>query len=289
MIILENEYLKASFALKGAELQSLINKENDVNYLWSGDPAIWAKFSPVLFPVVGGLKDDTYYFEQTAYHLPRHGFAREMDFEAIQVSDTELVLKLHHNADTLKKYPFEFLLQLRYCLKGPALSCTYEVSNPSSDRPLLFSLGAHPAFSVPLKNNLLYGDYFLEFNNDQALLYHKISDNLIEEETVKLPLTDGRLHLKHELFYNDALVMKSLKSNCISIRTEKDQSGIHFKFKDFPFFGIWAAKNANFVCLEPWCGIADGIRHQQDLTTKEGIVRLAPLDRWTRSWEVTCF
>lgn len=289
MIFLENKYLKASFATKGAELQHLINKETKVNYLWNGDPGYWGKFSPILFPIVGALKNNTYDFEGQCYQLPRHGFARDNNFAPFVISDTEIVFKLTHNEETLKHYPFEFILQLRYRLLDSTLSCAYEVINPSDSRSILFSIGAHPAFAVPLTSDIQYTDCFLEFNNDHNITYHKITKDLIADETIEIELQNGILPLKHELFYDDALVFKSLKSDCISIRNHKDAQGLHFKFKDFPFFGIWAAKDANFVCLEPWCGIADGINHQQDLSKKEGIIELAPLENWSRSWEIDCF
>lgn len=289
MIFLENEHLKVSFSNKGAELQSLINKKSGVNYVWNGDANYWAKFSPVLFPIVGALKNNTYYFEDKVYELPRHGFARDHNFDTFLISDTEVIFKLSHNEETLKNYPFQFVLQLRYTLKESSLSCSYEVTNPSDSNYLYFSIGAHPAFAVPLTKQLLYTDYFLRFNKDHTLSRYKISENLIGDETIEIDLNDGKLPLTHELFYDDALVFKSLKSDCISICSEKDTHGLHFKFNNFPFFGIWAAKDANFVCLEPWCGIADTVGHQQDLKTKEGIIQLTPQQTWERSWEIDCF
>ncbi|TCC99238.1 aldose 1-epimerase family protein [Pedobacter hiemivivus] len=288
MIFLENEHLTASFANKGAELQYLKSKKYNIDYLWNGNPTNWGKFSPILFPIVGSLKNNTYYFENKGYKLSRHGFARDYDFEAIMRSNTEVVFTLTHNAETLKVYPFRFVLHLRYTLTELGLSCTYEVTNPADDL-LLFSIGAHPAFKVPIQDDVQYTDYFLKFNKDQILAYHKISEDLIANETVEIELKDGKLPLQHELFYEDALVFKSLKSDCISIACDKNPHGLHFKFKDFPFFGIWAAKNADFVCLEPWCGIADGVDHQQNLEEKEGIVSLAPGKTWSRSWEIECF
>lgn len=288
MIFLENEHLIASFATKGAELQSLKSKKHNIDYLWSGNPTYWGKFSPVLFPIVGALKNSTYYFENKEYKLPRHGFARDYDFECLQRNHTEVVFILTHNDETLKVYPFRFVLSLRYTLSETGLSCTYEVTNPANNL-LLFSIGAHPAFKVPIQEDVQYTDYFLKFNNDQVLTYHKISEDLIANETVEIELKDGKLPLQHELFYEDALVFKSLKSDCISIACDKNPYGLHFKFKDFPFFGIWAAKNADFVCLEPWCGIADGVDHQQNLGEKEGIISLAPDKTWSRTWEIECF
>lgn len=288
MIFLENEHIKASFAKKGAELQSVINKKNDMDYLWNGNPAYWGKFSPVLFPIVGALKDNTYYYENKEYKLSRHGFARDHEFQVDQQGMDEVIFTLSHNEETLKIYPFQFILQLRYKLSGSGLSCTYQVSNPDH-QPLLFSIGAHPAFNVPLENGLEYTDYFLEFNKDNFLSYHKIDNDLIASETVEVELKDNKLPLKHALFYEDALVFKSLKSDCISIRSHKSPNGLHFRFKDFPFFGIWAAKDADFLCLEPWCGIADGLDHTQKLEEKEGIVRLASGETWNRTWEIACF
>ncbi len=123
-------------------------------------------------------------------------------------------------------------------------------------------------------------DYFLQFSADTELTYHEIDDNLISSKTVTLKLDDRKLFLKHKLFYNDALVIKNLKSTSISLMNTKNYNGINFKFENFPYFGIWAAKDANFICLEPWCGIADSIHHNQQLKDKEGIITLAPNAEW---------
>lgn len=288
MIFLENEYLKASFAIKGAELQSLKNKNNHTEYLWSGNPHYWGKFSPVLFPIVGGLKQNTYYYKNKAYHLPRHGFARDKNFEPDQISSTTLVFSLKHDEETLKVYPFPFELQLRYTLTGATLSCSYTVSNPAEDN-LLFSVGAHPAFATEVNADVAYTDYFLQFNKEEILTYHKIREDLVDNLTATIALSDRKLPLTHELFYQDALILKTLKGDCISLRNHKNTTGIHFSFKNFPFFGIWAAKDADFVCLEPWQGIADGIDHNQHLEHKEGIIVLPPGKQWTGSWAVECF
>lgn len=288
MIILENNHFKASFAKKGAELQSILNKNNNLDYLWNGDPAYWGKFSPVLFPIVGALKDDTYHYQNKEYTLPRHGFARDYEFQANQVDNEEVIFTLTQNEETLKVYPFQFILQLQYKLTESGLSCTYHVINPH-DHTMLFSIGAHPAFKVPLDSALDYSDYFLEFNKDTMLPCHKINNNLIANETFRVELDNQRLNLSHDLFYNDALVIKALKSDCIAIRSDSSPNGLHFKFQDFPFFGIWAAKDANFLCLEPWCGIADGKDHSKELEEKEGIIHLGSTETWTRTWEVECF
>lgn len=292
MISLENNKIKATFKIKGAELQSLESKITGLNYLWKGDPEFWGKHSPILFPIVGALKSNQYAYEGNRYELSRHGFARDMEFKAKQISETEALFSLRDTEKTLSIYPFKFSLGIRYTLQQHSLICSYEVSNPESDTTstnLLFSIGGHPAFAVPLIESEKYDNYYLEFNNDDTLCYHKIQNDLIAHETANIELEDKKLSLKHELFYNDALVFKSLKSNKISIRSKGNSHGLNFRFDNFPFFGIWAAKDADFVCLEPWCGIADGVDHDQELSNKEGIISLPAGQSWNRTWEVELF
>jgi galactose mutarotase-like enzyme len=288
MIILENDLLEVGFALKGAELQTLKSKTSGMEYIWDGNPKDWAKHSPILFPIVGALKGNAYIFGGNEYKLSRHGFARDWIFELELQSKDELAFSLVSNEDTVKIYPFEFKLVLRYTLKSHGLSCNYEVTN-TGNTDLLFSIGGHPAFATPVGNGLTYEDYYLRFNQDEELLYHKIKDNLISDEVVSLPLEDKTLPLIHELFYEDALVFKHLSSNKITLQNKVNSHGLHFTFEGFPYFGIWSAKDANFVCLEPWAGIADGVNHDQQLANKEGIVILTPTETWSRAWQIDIF
>lgn len=288
MITLKNETLTASIATKGAELQQLIHQHTGINYLWSGNAQYWGKFSPVLFPIVGGLKNDTYLYNGKAYQLSRHGFARDKEFTAEQLNDTEAVFTLREDDETKKVYPFAFVLKLHYRLNESSLYCMYEVYNPAKE-VLLFSAGAHPAFAVPLVKELSYTDYYLAFNQQEALQRWKLLNGLIDTKAEPVITTNNRLRLHPDLFYEDAIVLKQLKSNCITLASEKNKHGLSFYFNDFPFFGIWAAKDAPFVCLEPWCGIADSVNHNQQLPDKEGINRLPPGEKFTRTWSVNCF
>jgi galactose mutarotase-like enzyme len=288
MIFLENEHLTVSIAKKGAEIQKIQSKTTQLSYLWNGDATYWGKFSPILFPIVGALKGGYYLYNGQKYQLPRHGFARDHEFSVNQISQTEVAFKLEQSEETIKVYPFRFQLELIYQLSGHSLTCKYQVTNPDN-QDLLFSIGGHPAFAAPMQGDIAYTDCYLQFNKDSTVNYHKIAGDLIANETETIKLSKQQLPLAHELFFDDALVFKSLKSDKISIRNSKNEHGLDFSFKDFPFFGIWAAKNANFVCLEPWCGIADGIDHNQELEDKEGIVKLAGHQQWTREWALTCY
>lgn len=285
---LRNGFIQAEVNAKGAELRSLKRLQDGHEYMWNADPAYWAKTSPVLFPIVGALKDDTYAYGDQMYQLPRHGFARDQLFEVTQPADNEAVFVLKDTEETRLRYPFRFQLSLRYTLVDYTLRCTYEVHNPDNTDPLLFSIGGHPAFAAGLSaKEPVYRDHYLEFPEDDVLHCHVIDQNLISDRVEVIVLDHHRLPLRHELFYNDALVLKSLNSKTIILRNKVNDRGVNFKREGFPYFGIWAAKHANFVCLEPWCGIADAANHTQRLEDKEGIQYLGAGEKWTRSWEVT--
>ena len=286
MIQIENDHLVVRINEKGAELQSV--QLNALEYLWQADPNYWGKHAPVLFPIIGELKDGKYIFENKEYHLPRHGFARDKMFEATQTSSSSAIFTLHNNADTLAVYPFQFIFQVQYEIKEYTLYCSYIVQN-INDGDLYFSVGGHPAFRVPLNEKLQYEDYTLAFNKDTSLKRFLLNNGLTDDKTEIVVLDDKKLHLKSSLFYDDAIVLKHISSDQIKLYSDKDPHGLTFRFEGFPYFGIWAAKDAPFVCLEPWCGIADNIHHDYQLKNKEGINQLAAGAKWKRTWSVELF
>jgi galactose mutarotase-like enzyme len=290
-ITLENEQIRAVIETIGAELQELKSLGNGISYLWSGDPAYWGKFSPILFPIVGTLKENTYYFNNHPYSLPRHGFARERNFECIQQTADSASFLLTDDASTKEVFPFDFQLVIRYTLLNNLLSCAYMVTNPGKE-DLYFSIGAHPAFAVPVgasQEAPNYEDYFLQFNQSSSLQRYQLNKGLIGKETAEISLENHRLPLSKSLFQDDAIVLKNLPDTSISLRSDKHAHGLDFGFHDFPFFGIWAAPGAPFVCLEPWCGIADSIDHNQQLEQKEGINQLQPGAVFERNWTVKIY
>ncbi len=287
MIKIKNDHLQVTISEKGAELQSL--QLNGLEYLWQADPNYWGRHSPVLFPIIGELKDGKYIFNDKEYHLPRHGFARDHAFEATQISSSSAIFTLHSNADTLSVYPFQFLFQVKYEIKEQILYCSYIVQNVN-DKDMYFSVGGHPAFRVPLNDQLKYDDYILAFDKDNILKRFLLDNGLTKNDAEIIVLDDKKLRLKSSLFYNDAIVLKHISSDqIIKLYSDKDSHGLKFMFEGFPYFGIWAAKDAPFVCLEPWCGIADNIHHNYQLTNKEGINQLASGATWNRTWRVELF
>ncbi len=287
MAIIENNELKITIAEKGAELQSIFSKKNNLGYMWDGDPAFWAKHSPVLFPIIGTLKNNIYFYNDKPYQLSRHGFAREEVFTGEQRGPHEINFLLKGNAGSLKVFPFEFELNIDYLVKDACLTVMYRVINRSAT-DMYFSIGGHPAFKVPLVDGTTYDDYYLAFNKKENLPRWPISkDGLIEKQPMPFLNDTNILPLKKDLFFQDALVFKHPSSSMVSLKSSKTKHGLDFDFSGFPYLGIWAAKNADFVCIEPWCGIADSVDTDQQITHKEGINKLASGNIFERSWSVT--
>jgi galactose mutarotase-like enzyme len=287
MVTLSNNFLTAIISEAGAELQQLQHC-NGVDYLWNADVRYWSKHSPVLFPIVGSLVNNSYEHNGRHYTLPRHGFARDHVFEVLSKAEDAAVLTLASNEQTKAVYPFDFELQLIYRLEASSLSCTYVVKNKGKEE-MLFSVGGHPAFRLPLEAGLAYDDYQLVFEKPEPLLRYKLEEGLISSRTELLPAQNGMLPLHPSLFYEDAIVLKHLKSEAVTLQSNKGTHGLRFHFPGFPYLGIWAAKEAPFVCIEPWCGHADNVGHNQQLVQKEGIELLASGNSWQRTWMVDCF
>lgn len=289
MYTIRNEYLTVTLAAKGAELQSIHSNETGHEYMWSGDPAFWGKKSPVLFPIVGGLKNNSYSFNGRSYAMNRHGFAREKEFAVKEQDAHRILFELQDDLQTLEIYPFYFRFGVEYRLDGNSIHIRYTVEN-TGESIMYFSVGAHPAFAVPISSGTEFTDHYIHFNeNETAGRWPLSKDGLIETEPAPLLSDANMIPLTKELFYGDALVFKHLRSHLISIRNHINTHGVEVECTGFPFLGIWSAKDADFVCIEPWCGIADSVTASGELAEKEGIHSLAPAQEFMRSWSIKVF
>lgn len=261
---IENLKLTAKINSKGAELISLQN-QNKREYIWNGNPEFWGKHSPVLFPIVGTLKNNRYRYNNSIYQLSRHGFARDTNFDLIKYSHNQAVFSLKANNDTKKIYPFDFELQISYTLQEDTLIIGYKIIN-NEETELPFSIGGHPAFALPKD----FKNYSLAFEQPENLLTYQLKNDLLSDKTAAITLSKNILPLTYSLFKNDALIFKSLNSRRISL-LENQAPILHFNFKDFQNFGIWTKNDAAFICLEPWLGYSDTINTTGNILEKEGI------------------
>ncbi len=262
-----NSFLTAEIKHLGAELCSLKNKIN-TEFIWEGNPEFWGKHSPILFPIVGTLKNNTFFYDNQEYKLSRHGFAREMEFELIEKRNNYATFSLKSSVKTLNLYPFKFELQITYRLEEMVLNVEYKVLNKSETR-MPFSIGAHPAFA--LAGN--FENYSIEFGQEEPLKYFELENDLISNTTKKLETSNRQVPLNYTLFENDALVFKSTVSKSLTI-LENAIPILKVQFDDFPSLGIWTKKNASFICIEPWFGYSDTVANFGNILEKEGILVL---------------
>lgn len=267
IITLSNSIISAQIKTLGAELCSL--KDNTKrDYIWEGNPAFWGKHSPLLFPIVGTLKNNTFYHNDKEYTLSRHGFARDMEFQLVEKTESSATFSLQSNSETLKNYPFEFELQIQYTLFNATLELAYTVINKDNTE-IPFSIGAHPAFALPSN----FEDYSIAFEKVEPLEYTLLENNLVSKQTEKIKTNSNKVPLTYELFERDALIFKTLKSNSLTI-VEKENPILKVQFGDFPNLGIWTKVGAPFICIEPWFGYSDTTESTGNLFEKEGIIVL---------------
>lgn len=282
---LENELLSVGIKSIGAELCSIINKHTAVEYIWHGDPAFWGSHAPVLFPIIGALKDNTYFFEGNEYHLPKHGFFRNNENVILKKkSDDTLTFSLKYSEETLKSYPFKFELEVSFILKDKTLEVKHQVFN-LDEQPVYFSLGGHPAFNAPLFPGEIYEDYYLEFDQKMDLDTCVLTnDGLISNASKTVTKKDDKIQLTPELFNDDALIFEDIQSKNVSLMSKHTGKILSLQYDDFKNLGVWAKPKAPYVCIEPWLGIADMEDTDQELKNKIGINKLMPTHSFCASY-----
>jgi len=273
--VLENEYLTVRFKTEGAELTSVKDKKSGQEYIWQADPTVWSRHAPVLFPIVGRLKNDQYRLNGDTYSMKQHGFARDQDFSVLDQTKTQITFGLTASPTTQEQYPFNFVLDIRYTLRERTLEVFYQVIN--RDQVVMpFSIGAHPAFYCPAQQNQRLQEYHLAFKKPETLDRHLLNDGLRTGETKRMLTDEKVLPLHQQLFEADAIIFKNSASDQVSIVRQSDGKPIvTVQFAGFPYLGIWQKVGADFYCIEPWYGLADATEASGDLTTKEGIQKLS--------------
>ncbi|MDT2756637.1 aldose 1-epimerase family protein [Enterococcus asini] len=286
-VTIENGQLIAKIAEKGAELQSLKSRSENLEFIWQADPEYWGKHAPILFPIVGALKEGRYTYEGQEYQLSRHGFARDMEFTVTHQTEDSVTMLLVADDRTRAVYPFEFELSVHYELAGEGLQVRYEVNNPSQ-REMLFSIGGHPAFNVPLSPELSFEDYYLTFSPMKSRIELPLAGDLINISQRTLGATNTNLRLTHDQFSKDALIYETKGLTSITIASEKSPHSVSVAFNNMPYVGIWTPypKEAPFLCIEPWAGVADTVDATGELSEKLGIQRLAPGKKYQTKYAI---
>ena len=268
---LKNNVFFVNASKSGAELISIHNLTNKTDILWNPDLKFWNRISPVLFPIVGKLKDNSFLENEMHFEMLQHGFARNMEFEIIQHTENSLSMQLTSNEETRKQFPFDFLLNISYILTENCLDIHYSVTNLSSVE-MPFSIGAHPGFAIDKPLN----QYKLVFDQSFTADRYMIDNGLYTGESTPTMQNTHELLLSDELIQHDAVVFKNVPFYRVTLCELDNTPVVTVSSSDFPHWGFWTKPGAPFFCIEPWAGLADSTNATGNLRDKEGIHILEP-------------
>ena len=264
----------------GAELTSI--KLDGKEMLHQGE--VWNRHAPILFPIVGRLKNDETIIDGKTYHMKQHGFARNMEFKELEKSENKHEYVLESNSETLEKFPFEFSLYVTHLVEDDILTTKYKVVNNDKEE-MIFGLGGHPAFICDYSS----GKYKIKFEKQEDnIKFMNLSDGLVNEDEAPNILSDNCVKLNKDSFINDAIIITNMKSNKVCLK-ENEKTILEFDFTGFPYLGVWAKIGAPFVCIEPWMNTADKVNTDGKLESKENILRLKPNEKFECSYKMLFF
>lgn len=269
-VTLQNDRLTVTISTKGAEITS-VKASNGEECIWQGDPKFWPSQTPMLFPIVGGLKEDKFIYRGQEYHLQKHGFTRNAPFTLESAEADSATFLLCSTMETQIGYPFRFELRILYRLVGNAVEVKYLIDNKTND-DMYFSIGAHEGYACPEGIQ----DYYLEFDEKETADAIDLNGNLLTDHATPILKDSNRLDLNYAYFSVDALIFKGMKSRGVCLKSKNSSRCIRVEYPGFDYIGIWTKVGAPYLCIEPWCGLPDYESHNFELTQKEGIIRLEP-------------
>lgn len=268
IIIIKNQKLTAAISTLGAELVSL--KSGEREFMWQADPTVWGKHAPMLFPICGGLKDDTFVFGGKEYNLQKHGYASESEFCVEEKNENSVVFLHKSNEETAKSYPFTYELRVCYTLSENELRVDYNVKN-LGDGEMYFSIGAHEGYSLPGG----VSNYAIKFEKEEDFMATPVEGPLLMHEAHPAAAPGNILPLEDKHFAIDAIILCDVKSRTAAVcEKASGKELLNVDFHGFDYLLIWSKPGAEYVCIEPWCGIPDYVDSDYDITKKPGIIKL---------------
>jgi galactose mutarotase-like enzyme len=270
-----NQYITVTVSELGAELRG-IKGADGTEFLWQGDPNIWKGHGPNLFPYIARLTNGKYTFKGKCYELPIHGFAPTSEFEMTSMDEARMTFSLVSNSKTLEHYPFEFLFEIMYKIHKSSLEVTYMVKNLTEDT-MYFGIGAHPGFNVPLDEAECFEDYYLDFEKPCSPVRIGFSEDcFLNGNDTPFPLDEKqKLALSHNLFNNDAIVLKEMPE-IVTLKSKHGRHSISIHYPDMKYLGLWHVPytTANYICIEPWSSLPSRKDIVEDLEQQKDLLRL---------------
>ena len=278
IITISNEALTVDISTFGAEMHS-VREADGTERLWQGDPKYWANRAPIMFPVCGGLREDAYYLDGARYEMPKHGYARTVEWALERAEKDRAVFLL---TEQRPGFPFRYEFRAAYRLDGASLIITYSVKN-LDDRTFWFSVGSHEAWATPGGLEACT----VEFAQPETLAVSELVGNLIKREPVIMAEDAKELALKTEYFAVDALVFPSLKSRSVTLKSSASAKRIRVDYEGMDVLMLWTKPGADYICIEPWCNAPDYVDADMQIAHKPGMIRLQPGETADRTHTVT--
>lgn len=284
-VAISNDSFKAVINPVGAELSSLIETATNIEYIWRGDPNWWNGSAPILFPIIGGLKDGYFIFSGKEYSLPNHGLARRKNFSLKRNTPDSATFLLKSDDSTKQQFPFDFNLAVHFKLEINGIAVQYDVLN-TGKKELYFSIGSHPAFNLPFAGGYLE-NYYIHFGEEENMERYFFNNGLFVNKTAPVFNNCRQIYLTRSLFDDGVIILKNPKSNDFFIKNSINSKTIHLSTEPVPYLGLWSKPGgAPFVCLEPWYGLPDLENSDHDFTRKKGIRILQPDDLFSTTYRI---
>lgn len=288
MLMLKNDALSVRVSSEGAELQSVVR--DGFERMWSGDPAVWGRRAPLLFPLIGRLRDGWYANGGERVDAPMHGFCRDRLFVAELVSSTQARFETASDDGTRAVYPFDFRLRVDFSLEGATIVKTHTVEN-AGDVPMPFELGGHEAYATRLLPGERMADYFVRFEGVDAIeMFGMDEAGILTLPKIEVPLEDGCLTKTPEQLGIDTVVLENVPGSSVALASGANGYEVTVEFPDFPYLGIWTKAgqaDARYLCLEPWSALPDAHFSPRELAERPGVRVLAPGERATLTYRMT--
>ena len=287
---LENGRFLMQVEEKGAEITSLYDKAREKELIWDGDPAFWARHAPILFPHVGRTFGDVLRIGNRQYASTQHGFARDRVFKADKVGDGQACFTLRHDEETMKKYPFPFVLEIGYRLKGNRIEVMWSVQNTGNET-MYFQIGAHPAFYYRDLDPVTNERGFLDFGKNKKTLefVFPTEKGCTPEKRETLTLNEGMLELTPATFQCDTYIFENNQLKKITLTDKQKNPYLSLEFES-PLVAVWSPSVAHpdvpFVCIEPWYGRCDTVGYHGEFKDRRWMQVLEPDKSFEASYSI---
>lgn len=281
-MIIENEYYTAEISKSGGELIALINKGDGSSILWEKDETIWNRVSPVLFPIIGALKNNCYTYNDTVYEMSRHGFLRDQEFQVEHVSLEKVILSFTSNDETLKSYPFKFKFTVTYWLDEMIFKQDITIKN-IDDKEMYYSFGLHPGFK--LNEN---GHNSIIVENIIEPKAYGLSKGLITDDVFDVKIKDNKIEVNKDLFLEDTVIVKTEKELKVELIRSGYQANVVLNYSGFDHLAFWQP-HGSLLCIEPWAGVPDHINCSGQLREKIAVKKLAIEEVIAYNFSIKCY